>query len=82
MQFHYEQLRVPDVPFIVMEDVVFSDGQLWTVFHDRNAMRFWMAKAIMSVSTMLRRSRLPKKSTRWSIRPDVVARVDGAIVGL
>ena len=34
MHFHYERLRVPDVPFIVMEDMVFSDGQLWTVFHD------------------------------------------------
>ena len=44
MQFHYEQLRVPDVPFIVMEDVVFSDGQLWTVLHDRNAMRFWIVQ--------------------------------------
>jgi len=44
MQFHYERLRVPDVPFIVMEDTVFSDGQLWTVFHDRNASRFWIVQ--------------------------------------
>ena len=44
MQFHFEQLRVPEVPVIVMEDVAFSDGQLWTVFHDHDADRFWIVQ--------------------------------------